>query len=65
MSFYFEIDKKSGNVEDRGDRYRIRIQNPEFFMLMLLKLMANPDIRYDRTESGDYVGTPYHGDLNE
>lgn len=65
MSLYFEIEKESGNVEDRGDRYRIRIRNPEFFMLMLLKSMANPDIRYDRTESGDYVGTPYRGDIDE
>lgn len=65
MTLYFEIKKDPKAVEDRGDCYRIRIQNPEFFMLMLLKSMANPDVRFDMTESGDYVGTPIGDEIDE
>lgn len=65
MTLYFEIKKDPKAVEDLGDRYRIRVNNPEYFALMILKAMANPDVRFDMTESGDYVGTPYHGDIDE
>ena len=57
MTLYFEIQKDAKAVEDLGDRYRIRVNNPEYFMLMILKAMANPNVRFDQTESGDYVGT--------
>lgn len=65
MTLYFEIQKDAEAVEDLGDRYRIRVKNPDYFVLMILKAMANPDVRFDQTESGDYEGNPYHGENHD
>lgn len=65
MTLYFEIKKDPKAVEDLGDRYRIRIKDPEWFALMILKAVANPDVRFDMTESGDYVGTPIGDEIDE
>lgn len=50
MTLCFEIDKKA--VEDLGDRYVVRIHNPEVFILMALKAMANPDTVFLKNEEG-------------
>lgn len=50
MTLCFAIDKRA--VEDRGDWYVVRIHNPEAFILMALKAMANPDTVFMKNEEG-------------